>query len=239
MRDNAAQQSLRILDKAICLKDNDDRMDQLMAEFSDGFATGWDTAVGECFRDALDIRYTNRIVAGQQTSAWTQGGTFSFSTGDTIYNTTDAYDQWDSALKSIDFAYQVLQGTPSRSRRESISFRRNASFTGSLKGERAGANVSRRKEVYAAIPEEWNDPKEISNVVLEATGSGLSVDLLEDLFNLGALQKNVEVADRFSGNVRLQLMVPNKDRSKLTASMRTSVTQDDFVRSLITGETIH
>ncbi len=56
--DSMREESLRILAQAIALRDGDFRMEQLLADFDkgNGFAKGWRMAVGECFRDSLDIK---------------------------------------------------------------------------------------------------------------------------------------------------------------------------------------
>ena len=230
------KESLRILGLAIELGDNDGRMDELLTDFVDGFATGWRMAVGTCFRDSLDIKQTVKKGADREKGLlWTQGGIFSFSQGDTLYDTPHAYERWGTALQHIDTAYQVLAGTPSRPKRELVTFRRDTTFTGSLRGNRPRADVARRKAVLAAIPSDWVDSETISSAVKQATGKGVSVDLLCLLTNLGALKRRVEtVASRFSGTVEFQVMVPNADRSKLCVTDRIRMSQDAFVALLIT-----
>ena len=69
-----------------------ERSTNLIAEFNkNGFARGWYMAVKTCFRDALDIRLTNRIIGGQTQQIWTQGNEFYFKTGDTLHNSRQIY----------------------------------------------------------------------------------------------------------------------------------------------------
>ena len=107
----------------------------LIAEFADGYAKDWYFAVGECFKDELDIKYTDRsedvIIDGvkqyeiiekkgvkqkrvkkQDVKKWTQDLFYCFADGHTIYDTSKAYLQWDEALKHIKVFCEVLRGTP-------------------------------------------------------------------------------------------------------------------------------
>jgi hypothetical protein len=61
----------------------------MKADFVDGYAVGYQMAVGECFRDAL---------ARER-----------FSAGDTIYDTRLAYiGTWAEALVHIEYCFQVV-----------------------------------------------------------------------------------------------------------------------------------
>lgn len=85
------------------------RSTTLIAEFKDGFAKGWKMAVGEWFRDALDIRLTDRIVNKKKQKVWTQGKLFSFKQGDLITDCKNEYGLiWEEAVKKINIAIQVL-----------------------------------------------------------------------------------------------------------------------------------
>lgn len=76
------------------------------------YAEGWFMCVGKCFDAPLDIRLTERIVDGKKSRIWTQGSTFSFHEGDTLYDTRDAYQDWAKAMKSISLCVQVTQAIP-------------------------------------------------------------------------------------------------------------------------------
>lgn len=232
------KESLRILDLSIALQDNDERMDELLTDFAQGFAEGWGMAVGSCFRDALDIRQTEKVAGGKKARVFTQGGTFSFSQGDTLYDTPRAYDEeWGTALQSIGTAYQIIGGTPSRPEKGLVSIRRNASFSGSLKGSSRMANVDRRSSVLKAISTNWMELEEIYSAVKRATRSGVSANLLQELCELGALERRFEtVESRFPGTVRFQVMVPNPDRSNIRVTEEMSMSQDEFVALLIAGD---
>lgn len=108
----------------------------LIADFVDGYADGWFFALGECFRDQLDIRLTERIEAvlidGQikyewveingktrkkkltkRVLRWTQGNTYCFAQGHVLYDTKQAKKLvWHEAMKQISLGCQVTFATP-------------------------------------------------------------------------------------------------------------------------------
>lgn len=87
---------------------------ELIAEFVDGYAKDWYFAVGECFKDELDIKLTERKEKGKTVMRWTQGPYFCFKEGHIIYDTPAAYLEWGEALKHIERACSVLRATPNR-----------------------------------------------------------------------------------------------------------------------------
>ena len=233
----ARKESLRVLSLAAGLGDKDERLTDLLADFSTGFATGWAMAVGDYFQDSLDIRQTEKVSRGVKSRLWTQGGCFTFSAGDTVYDTPNAYGVWEVALQNIGIAYQVLSGTPSTPKKEVDLFRKIAFFEGSLKGNNPRANVARRTEVLNAISTDWADLDTIKNRVKNITDKGVSSELLYLLCEFEAVEKRTEiVAVRIPGTVRFQVMIPNRDRSGLMIMEERVMSQDDFVGLLITGE---
>lgn len=92
--------------------DNRKRHSQLVAHFVGGYAKGWDMAVKECYRNELDIKYTERKKNKQSFWEWTQGPYFSFAEGDLFYNTPKAYGKWEEAIKDIKIACQITSATP-------------------------------------------------------------------------------------------------------------------------------
>ena len=95
-------------------KKRQDRSLDLVANFIDGYAEGWYFAVGECFKDQLDIKYTDRVIDGKKTKRWTQGKLFCFAEGHVIYDTPKAYLQWGEALKRIKLRCFVIRAVPNR-----------------------------------------------------------------------------------------------------------------------------
>lgn len=88
------------------------RLTELLKPAKDTYAEGWFMCVGKCFDAPLDIRLVERIVDGKKSRIWTQGSTFSFHEGDTLYDTRDAYQEWAKAMKSISLCVQVTQAIP-------------------------------------------------------------------------------------------------------------------------------
>jgi hypothetical protein len=87
------------------------RHSQLIAHFIDGYAKGWYMAVKECYRNELDIKYTERREKQQIFLEWTQGPYFSFAEGHLFYNTPKAYSKWEEAIKDIKLACQITSAT--------------------------------------------------------------------------------------------------------------------------------
>jgi hypothetical protein len=86
----------------------------LIADFVNGYAKDWHFAVGECFRDELDIKLTPRKVDGMDVMRWTQGEEYHFAEGHVVYDTPKAYIQWSEALKHINCVCSVLWATPNK-----------------------------------------------------------------------------------------------------------------------------
>lgn len=156
------QKALDILDR---LKrsgaSKEDRLTDLMRDpFSDA-TPGWFMHVPKCFNDALDIKQTTRVIGKQSASIWTQGATFTFKTGDLLYDTSKAYELWSLALQHIRVAVQV------------------------------------RSAIDATSPQ-----------------PGIP---------------------RKPGSVTFDVLEPTEDRTKLVPKGSCTLTQDEFVRMLITG----
>jgi hypothetical protein len=88
------------------------RSTSLIANFINGYADGWTFAVGEAFRDQLDIILSERIVNHKKVKIWTQGEDFCFGKGETIYDTVLAYQEWDAAYRAIKSIIQIKDAAP-------------------------------------------------------------------------------------------------------------------------------
>jgi hypothetical protein len=82
------QSSIYILDKLITQEKTRkfQRLTELIADFSNGYAKDWFFCIPKFFYEALDIKYTERKEKGKTLKLWTQGSTFKFDTGDIIWN---------------------------------------------------------------------------------------------------------------------------------------------------------
>ena len=88
------------------------RHTQLIADFVNGYADGWFMAVKECYRNQLDIKFTERKKNKQSYSEWTQGPYFSFAEGHLFYDSRKAYRKWEQALKAVRIACQITSAKP-------------------------------------------------------------------------------------------------------------------------------
>lgn len=91
------------------------RSQKLSVRFVDGYVDGWAMAVGECFKDALDILWTPVVVEGVTRKLETEGlpPCYNFRRGDSLYDTPEAYDgEWGEALTKINRSVQVVDAQP-------------------------------------------------------------------------------------------------------------------------------
>lgn len=82
-----------------------------------GKSAGWFFAVPEAFREALDIKYTERKIHGRSIWDWTQGipPQLSFDVGDVFYDRPDIRkSDWDRVRWKIGFAISVCAATSDR-----------------------------------------------------------------------------------------------------------------------------
>jgi hypothetical protein len=88
------------------------RTTHLIADFVDGYAEGWFMAVKDCYRNQLDIKFTERKKNKKSSFEWTQGPYFSFAEGHLFYDTPKAYKKWEQALEVIKKACKINSATP-------------------------------------------------------------------------------------------------------------------------------
>jgi hypothetical protein len=89
------------------------RSEKLIADFSSGFAKGWAWAVKKDFSTALDLALASRVVKGKKVApVMTSGSLFTFSKGDTLYDTPLAYSEtWSESLNHITKSLEVVSAT--------------------------------------------------------------------------------------------------------------------------------
>lgn len=116
------EKSLERLDKIILIAQKENRYVDLIANFdSTGYAIDsdgqvWYFCVPKFFYDALDIKYTTRIINKVEEQMWTQGSWFNFSEGDKLYN--HAYDYCNnfigkSSIKHLKICLSIESARPS------------------------------------------------------------------------------------------------------------------------------
>jgi hypothetical protein len=104
----SAGEARAVLDELLRASPREPRSLKLLTNFPNEFVKGWYMAVRDCFREALDIRLTQRIVEGKRTLTLTQGSRFAFKEGDNVYDTRRAYEgEWSEALKYIKIYFCV------------------------------------------------------------------------------------------------------------------------------------
>lgn len=85
----------------------------LIAQFVDGFASGWKMAVGEHLRSSLDISRAARVFNKKKKLVWTQGSLYKFNEGVIIYDSPLAYQkEWSDSLKEISLGIQIVRSEP-------------------------------------------------------------------------------------------------------------------------------
>jgi hypothetical protein len=90
------------------------RTEYLIAQFSGGYAAGWQFPLPEAFKDALDIKLTTKMVRKVPRQVWTQGQSFGFKEGDAVYNSLTAYTDFPLFLKGANpVGLKVIRSTPS------------------------------------------------------------------------------------------------------------------------------
>ncbi len=84
----------------------------LIANFVDGYAVGWFMTVKECYRNELDLKFSERKKNKQSFFEWTQGPYFSFAEGHLFYDTPKGYEKWEKALRAIKICCKIDSATP-------------------------------------------------------------------------------------------------------------------------------
>lgn len=120
----------------------EDRSTVCIATFVDGFSIGWRFAVPDAFRDALDIKWTERVVNKTRIEHWTQGRLYTFNEGDVIYDTVKAYKDWKLALEDIGFCVQVKRAVPS-----SVVVKKTFNFVGAVQVREDGSEAPNADEL--------------------------------------------------------------------------------------------
>ena len=97
------------------------RKADLIATFVNGYADGWFMAVKECFKEQLDIRYTEKVITEEAAdgtkkkrivSEWTQGVCYCFAREHMLYDTPKAYLPWAEALQHMNLACKITSASP-------------------------------------------------------------------------------------------------------------------------------
>lgn len=188
-----------------------------------GQGAGWTFHVPSCFCNALDIKQTPKLTEeekrlnkslpkGQKIKPklyWTQGSEFSFTEGCIVYDTPIA-------------------------RTSGINWGATLQALG-----RAMQVVSG----YAASParvetETWKEePEDLMSRINEWESKGVEIRTEDNTHRKTPEFKLMAFVPRVPGQINLIILRPNTTKSKLEETERLSMTQDQFVKTLIIGLT--
>ncbi|MFM8364220.1 MAG: hypothetical protein ACKOAS_03625 [Verrucomicrobiota bacterium] len=129
----------------------------------------WFLCAPAFFNNALDLKLSDRKKDGESLEVWTQGADFSFSVGDTLYDTPEAYEPWDRAIKKIQICVQVVEAVAA-SGTES-----GARFEGRIKADILVPDSHRKKLFKKTTIETTQD--EFVSFILFGPGERLSREL--------------------------------------------------------------
>ena len=91
-----------------------ERSELLIAKFIDGYASGWEFAVKEVFKDSLDIKKTDKTINKKTFKIYTQGIVYKFEEGDLFHNNKSGYKNWNDFINGKNpISLQVQFGSSS------------------------------------------------------------------------------------------------------------------------------
>lgn len=100
--------SEKLLDHLLARADGPaNRLTSLLKPHNNKDRHDWAMFCPSCFNSSLDIKLTQRVGMPGKGLVWTQGRSFAFSVGDTIYDTPDAYLPWKEAITKINVCLRV------------------------------------------------------------------------------------------------------------------------------------
>ncbi len=115
---------LAVFEKIITVESNkrENRSLDLLRDPTQECPKHWAVQLPSAFNIALDIERTDRVVksesARSKEKVWTQGSAFAFSAGDIMYDTSNAYLEWFTALKSVGFMFEVVRAASAMPRQK-------------------------------------------------------------------------------------------------------------------------
>lgn len=221
-------------------------VDTMVADQADGYRlvapangaiTNWSFFIPSCFLSALGIREGTRsrsIKIGKDTKVyrwveWMQAGAFDFAKGDTIYDTPKAYDDipWSETLKHFKRCLRIDSATQGTASVRRIDIERSSTAPSGLN--------SRLQSVWQALPVSAVPLEDTITAVRQTTGKGVTEASLQSLAAKGGCRWIDRSTPRDPGSVDVSVWCPSADRTAHAVTERHRMTQDDFVRLLITG----
>lgn len=221
-------------------------VDAMTADQADGYRliapaqgaiTNWHFFIPTCFLSSLGIREGTRsrsIEIGEDNKVyrwveWMQTGAFDFAKNDTIYDTPKAYDSvpWSETLKHFKRCLRIdsaSQGTASVRR---IDVERSSAMPSGLN--------ARLQAVWQALPVSIVAMEDAITAVRQTTGKGVTETSLQSMATKLGCRLIDRSTPRDPGRVDVSVWSPTADRTTHTIAERHRMSQDDFVRLLITG----
>jgi hypothetical protein len=158
-----------------------------------------------------------------------QTGAFDFAKGDTIYDTPKAYDDtpWSETLKHFNRCLRIDSATQGTASVRRIDTERSNAMPSGLN--------ARLQAVWLALPTSVVAMEDAISVVRQRTGKGVTEKSLESMRDKGGCQLIDRSTPRDPGSVVVSVWSPTADRTTHAITERHLMSQDDFVRLLITG----
>lgn len=173
---------------------NQKRSSALIATFRDGYAAGWAFAIKECFKEALDIKYTSIKRKKTEIKIWTQGTSFSFKSGSIFFSHIKAYSNYKEFLSAPDaVALQIVNdGNAGYETIASLE----GSFSGvympaKLSGRTSFTDISLRTELQrfdkGSVVVDIYTPNKESDKLIKISSISMSQDYLVTLLQTGMM----------------------------------------------------
>lgn len=102
--------SAEIYNQLVCPTGKVGRLTDLLKNPSRDHEDGWAIHVPPSHNEALDIKQTNRVIDGNNELVWTQGSSFFFKEGDTLYDQPVKDVTWRETLRTLSLCIQVEEG---------------------------------------------------------------------------------------------------------------------------------
>ena len=202
-----------------------------------GTITNWHFFIPTCFLSSLGVREGTRsrsIEIEDETKVyrwveWMQTGAFSFAKGDTIYDTPKAYDDtpWSETLQHFKRCLRIDSATQGAASIRRIDIERSSTMPSGLN--------ARLQAVWQALPLSVVTLEDAITAVRQTTGKGVTEESLQSLAAKGGCRWIDRSTPRDPGSVDVSVWCPTADRTAHAVTERHRMTQDDFVRLLITG----
>jgi len=221
-------------------------VDAMTADQADGYRliapaqgaiTNWHFFIPTCFLSSLGIREGTRsrsIDIGDDTKVyrwveWMQTGAFDFAKGDTIYDTPKAYDSapWSETLHHFRRCLRIDSATQGTASIRRIDVARSTVLPTSLTG--------RPQAVWQSLPASPVALEDAISAVRQSTGKGVTEETLKKLAKSGGCELIDLSTPRNPGAIHLSVWQPNAEQTGHAITERYQMSQDDFVRLLITG----